>query len=384
MFNRVKSVLSKNITNIPGFKTDRKIIVIESDDWGSIRMPNKKVLHQYNAMGYDLNKNPYCKYDTLANTDDLSALFEVLLRYKDKIGSHPKFTFNTVMANPKFDKIKNMGYNEYFHEPFTETIKEYYPKQNVFNIWKQGISEGLIYPQFHGREHINVPVWLNDLKLGSPSLNAAFDLNFWGIPKHLYGDNKVNIQAAFSSADEEHFDFYKNNIIEGTTMFENIFGFKSKTFIANNYTYPETLNKTLSNSGISGIQGMKYQKIPLKEGGIALKSVHTGMKNILNQTYTVRNCIFEPSQMPVKLDNVRSCINDISNSFFWKKPAILTSHRLNYIGSIEEDNRNRNLKLLNNLIQTILKKWPDVEFMTSDQLVDHIKAKNNLDKKLNS
>ena len=35
----VKSLITSKIINIPGWTTNRKIIVIESDDWGSIRMP---------------------------------------------------------------------------------------------------------------------------------------------------------------------------------------------------------------------------------------------------------------------------------------------------------------------------------------------------------
>jgi hypothetical protein len=369
MINSLKSTLSRNLTNAIGWKTDRKIVVIESDDWGSIRMPDKNVMQQFISLGYNLNKNPYCRYDTLANSADLSSLFEVLRRYTDEKGTHPKFTFNTVMGNPEFDKIKATGFNDYFYEPFTKTIEDYYPKENVFNLWKQAIGEGLMYPQFHGREHVNVPIWLNQLKNSNPALNAAFDLHFWGIPKESYGENRINIQAAFSSADEEHLDFYKNNIMVGTKMFENIFGFKSDTFIANNYTFPKSLYKVLHDSGIRGIQSMRYHKIPNKNGNPTLKPVYTGMKNSLQQTYTVRNCVFEPSQMPNNYDNVEICLNEISNSFFWKKPAILTSHRINFIGSIEEDNRKRNLKLLEELIQKIFKRWPDVEFMSSNELI---------------
>jgi len=32
--------LIKNASNIPGWRTNRRIVVIESDDWGSIRMPS--------------------------------------------------------------------------------------------------------------------------------------------------------------------------------------------------------------------------------------------------------------------------------------------------------------------------------------------------------
>ena len=372
MLSNLKEIVSRNLINIPGFRTDRKIVVFESDDWGSIRMPSKKVYEEYQELGYDLSKNPYCRYDTLANADDLTSLFDVLKRHTDKKNNHPKITFNTVMVNPDFDKIKECGFNEYYYEPFTETLKQYYPNENVFGLWQQGIEDGLIYPQFHGREHVNVPIWLKELKEGNPSLNAAFDLGFWGIPKNIYGINKVNIQAAYSSADENNLEFYKGNIVEGTSIFENIFGFKAETFIANNYTFPEELSQTLSSAGIRSIQSMKYHKIPQKNGSLTLKNVHTGKKNDANQFYTVRNCVFEPAQMNENFKNVDNCLNEISNSFFWKKPAIITSHRINYIGSIDKKNSTKNLKLLDQLIKKILIKWPDVEFMSSNELLNVI------------
>ena len=33
----IKNII-KNLSNLPGWRTDRKIVVLESDDWGSIRM----------------------------------------------------------------------------------------------------------------------------------------------------------------------------------------------------------------------------------------------------------------------------------------------------------------------------------------------------------
>ena len=38
--------LTHAIMQVPGFRTGRKIVVFESDDWGSIRMPNKLVYDQ--------------------------------------------------------------------------------------------------------------------------------------------------------------------------------------------------------------------------------------------------------------------------------------------------------------------------------------------------
>jgi hypothetical protein len=47
-------------------------------------------------------------------------------------------------------------------------------------------------------------------------------------------------------------------------------------------------------------------------------------------------------------------------------------HRLNFIGFIDPSNRDRNLPKLKTLLSEILKRWNDVEFMTSAQLGDLI------------
>lgn len=375
MINSLKSTISRNITNARGWRTNRKIVVIESDDWGSIRMPNIDVQKKYEELGYHIKDNPYCKYDTLANSEDLEVLFESLSSFKDKNGNNPIITFNTVMANPKFKKILESNFTEYSYEPFTETLKHYYPNDNVFGLWKQGIQAKLIQPQFHGREHINVPLWLEELKKSNKPLIDAFYLNFWGIPKNLYEPKKLNIQATYDSNKKEHIEFYKESIVDGLDLFNSIFGFRSNTFIANNYTWSNELNNTLINNDVKGIQSMKYQKMPLSKSDKKRpkKEVFTGKKTKYNQVYTVRNCVFEPAQYEKEFDNVGSCLKQIEQAFFFKKPAIIASHRINFIGSLCKQNRSRNIKSFNTLLSSILKKWPDIEFLSSDELVEIIK-----------
>ena len=52
-------------------------------------------------------------------------------------------------------------------------------------------------------------------------------------------------------------------------------------------------------------------------------------------------------------------------------------HRLNFMGSLVEQNRTDNLKLFEKLITKLLLKWPDIEFMTSTELGDLIKKNKN-------
>ena len=83
--------------------------------------------------------------------------------------------------------------------------------------------------------------------------------------------------------------------------------------------------------------------------------------------YLVRNANFEPSSDPNK-DWVNSTLSEINNAFFWKKPAIINSHRVNYVSGISTANSDKTLKLFVKLLSQILKRWPDVKFMTSDEL----------------
>ena len=62
------------------------------------------------------------------------------------------------------------------------------------------------------------------------------------------------------------------------------------------------------------------------------------------------------------------CLLQVDNAFQNRVPAIISSHRLNYMGGIDPANRERNLVALEQLLKEILEKYPDVVFMSSDAL----------------
>jgi len=99
-----------------------------------------------------------------------------------------------------------------------------------------------------------------------------------------------------------------------------------------------------------------------------------GERNSNGLRFLIRNCFFEPSLVKVN-DPVGECLNRIAIAFRWHKPAVICAHRINFIGSLDSENRSRNLVLLRDLLNRIIKGWPDVEFMTSDQLGDVISGK---------
>ena len=89
-----------------------------------------------------------------------------------------------------------------------------------------------------------------------------------------------------------------------------------------------------------------------------------------NLLYLTRNVVFEPCsfEYPENKDWVMDTLNDIDIAFKWKKPATISTHRVNYIGWLNPKNRSKGLKCLDELLKNILKKWPDVIFLTSVEL----------------
>ena len=91
------------------------------------------------------------------------------------------------------------------------------------------------------------------------------------------------------------------------------------------------------------------------------------MKNRFGQIYLTRNCFFEPSEK-ASFNWKDKCLKEIETAFRYKTPAIVSSHRVNYIGGLNVENRENGLRQLKQLLIQIKTHWPDVEFMSSDKL----------------
>jgi hypothetical protein len=364
-----KEIIKRTLLNLPGWHTKRKIVVIESDDWGSIRMPSREVYEILKKHGLNIDNDPYCKFDSLANSRDLSDLFDVLTCVKDKNGRSAVLTANTILANPDFDKIKSSGYKEYFFEPFYETLKRepYDPK--AIQLWNEGIKNHIFWPQYHGREHLYVKKWLKDLQNGNELTHLAFNYRTFGLTNLVDSRIKGNYMGAFNSSLTDDIISFNKILEEGAQIFKKQFGYTSLSFIPTTYTWHPSIEFKLKSIGIKYLQGLVFQRIPLDDdNSFKYKRTNfTGFKSKAGLIYLNRNVFFEPS-IESNIDWLTDCLNRIKIAFLCRKPAIIGSHRLNFIGSIFPENRERNLLLLKTLLKEIIKKFPDVEFMSSDEL----------------
>jgi hypothetical protein len=361
----LRKILYQNFINLPGWRTDRKILVIESDDWGSIRMPSKEVYSKFVSRGFDLSKSDYNRIDTLESNEDLTHLYETLHKHKDSVGNPPVITADFVLGNPDFVKIRQSDFTEYHFEPVTETLKKYAHRDKVEALWKIGNSENIFHPQFHGREHVNVVRWMETLKKKSADILFTFDNE-----TTFSGEGDYNFMEVLDYNTPDDLEKMKESLVDGLDLFEKLFGFRSKSFIPPCYTWNSDIEETLSENGVRYIQGLVIQLVPTGSFGNYRKKYHfQGNRNSFGQYYLVRNCFFEPA-LSKSSDQIGECLKRINLAYRWNKPAIISSHRINYMGSLVEKNRTDNLQMLDELLFRILRNWPHVEFMSSDQLGD--------------
>lgn len=348
------------------FRINRHFVVFESDDWGSIRMSKKKAWDELLRQGYAVDKRPYERFDTLESAEDLEALFNVLCKYKDCKGNHPVITANMLLANPDFEKIEKSGFQGYFFEPIANTYGRYFGDAKALELMRQGLDEGVFMPQCHGREHFNVSEWMQGLQAGDKDLLTAFKYGMCGIAPKAHPELGNNMMVALRARSEEEQKQIESIVNEGLQMFEKMWGFKSKTFVAPCYSWNEQLEKIMSDNGVQLIQSSRVKKKAYKSSE---RHLYCGQKNSYGQVYSIRNCKFEPATNEGGA-SVEALMSQIDNVFKRRKIAIISTHRINYVSGIDKTNLSHTLKILDGFLSQLLNKYPDIIFISSEKLLE--------------
>ena len=97
-----------------------------------------------------------------------------------------------------------------------------------------------------------------------------------------------------------------------------------------------------------------------------------GERNDLGQIYLIRNAFFEPATR-LNINWQKKIFNEIKAAFLVGAPVILSSHRVNFMGGLDEKNRERNLKLFGEILSSLVEKYPDIEFVSTEELSNYIR-----------
>jgi hypothetical protein len=202
----------------------------------------------------------------------------------------------------------------------------------------------------------------------------AFDYGVTGISQGIDGVKLGSYQAAFDIDTLVDIEYQKEVLKTGLDVFEKLYGYRSKFFIPTNGPFNNQLEPVAKKLGIDYLGTGKIQLEPLGNNQYKKHVRYLGKKSNEGIMYLTRNAFFEPNstKQSTSKDWVNDCLKEIEIAFRWHKPATISSHRVNYIGWLNENNRANGLQKLDTLLSQIIKRWPNVEFMTSVELGDLI------------
>lgn len=347
---------------------DRKLIAIESDDWGMTGIRDAEAYASLSVRGVRVDESPWSAY-TLETTEDLDRLFTLLQGHRDALNGPAVFTANFILTNPDYHQIASSGFQEYHYIPVRYGLPGRWQRKHLFPKYMDGIQKKVFYPAFHGREHFNADLWLGLLQHNDPTAHALFG------EEVVFGCRDLwrKIQGPYFVPPDGFRDSLAQLAVisDGIRLFREMFGFAPRSTIAPGYLWNRMTEKIWAAHGIEIIQAGNRQHMGVSPGGITLRGPERpmGAVNRDNLMYLARNVDFEPWRYDMPLSQY---MNEIDYLLGLGSPVVISTHSINYISGIRI-HPDAHLAKLDSLLSHILQRHPDILFVHDGQLGDALR-----------
>jgi hypothetical protein len=346
------------IKNLFGIQTQTPIIALAFDDFGVVRLASSEARDKLQVAGMR-GKSWMDQRDCLESREDIAELMEVLTSVKDTYGRSARLTAYSVVAAPKFEEVlvtQRYSYQkipDYMNSLVTDGDERY---SGAWAVWEEGIRCGIIRPQFHGREHFDVAGFEENLKRRDRLTLLNMRLRSVAGIDQAASRKEIGFTHAFGWQD-------------GLELFEKIYGFKSLSFVPPGLEINSALYPVLQNAGVKLIDKEPLKVRPRDRRWALAEFNWTGRLKYRNIYSFIRNVMFEPTKYP-NFDSIDHALRQISVAFRLNRPAIISSHRVNYVGGIDSDAASNGRVALRDLLLQIIRHWPTAKFVFVDELLE--------------
>lgn len=335
------------------------VLAISSDDWG----------------GMSPEETP----------EQVEALAGALRSVRDGRGHSAVLTAYLNPAAPDHDAIQAAGYERYAWR-FC-----YQDRPGLVDAWRRVIETDAIDLQFHGREHCNIPLWLELLQGDVPGIREASVRG--EIP---YLDDKAWVDAvrddprlkllfrSFVDASQSPpgvlpIETQREMIRTGIDLMKEHFGVTPAVFTAPGYVFDSNTCAALAGSPIRYIDTIPGPRRVVDERDQIHETDAIGWDTDLNGLRPiVRSVWFEPtwpgafrsaeSTPAVRIaEKIEMACRQFRRVWACGDPAVLTSHKHNYIGP-DQNAAEAGRRALVELLQRVRRERPDVRFVSTGEL----------------
>jgi hypothetical protein len=348
MITRLRNALrrAKSSSTRRALRFDRPLVVFQSDDWGRAGVRDRDGWEELRAAGLNLGEKPYDFY-SLEKADDLYALGEVLRKHRDSTGRKPSMVMNFIMANVDFDRCFAPGQKEIPLYPLTEGLPGAWQRPQLLEAYREGIRERIFYPALHGLTHFCERAIARELDNGGERSELVRKLwstqssyIHWRMPwiGYEYWDPDMSPARRFLTVGEQ-----RTAIKRAAKIFQELFASAPFSACAPGYRANADSRTAWFEHGVRVAQnGPGERSGPyLDENGML---------------FTFRTVEMEPAIEPCDLE---SLMTQAEKSLANGLPAVISIHAINFHSTIK-DFRTPTLKLLDEFLTALEKKWPDL------------------------
>ena len=337
-----------------GLRFDRPLVLFQSDDWGRAGVRDLEGWEELRADGLNMGEKPYDFY-SLETTEDLHALAEVLRKHRDSTGRRPPLGMNFIMANVDFDRCLEPGQKQIPMRPLTEGLPGAWHRPQLLQAYQQGVRGRLFFPALHGRTHFCEQAVARELDSGGERSQllkklwrAQTPYIHWRMPwiGYEYWDPGMRPARQFLPVEGQ-----RAAIERAAGIFRELFGANPFSACAPGYRANADSRTAWIENGVRIVQnGPGERRGPyLDENGMLS---------------TFRTVAMEPATEPCDLERL---VTQVEQCFAVGLPAVISIHSINFHSTIK-DFRTPTLKLLDEFMTVLERKWPDLLYVQDADL----------------
>lgn len=310
------------------------VLIIESDDWG----PGPK-----------------------SDAQQLHRIAQLLARHRDGRGQAAVMTLGMVLAVPDTGRMRDEDYRRYHR---LLLVPERFPA--LREVMQRGVSSGVFALQLHGMEHYWPPALMMAARADAVIrewLEGDDSPRTEALPSHLQSrwiDASVLPSRPLDDAEIEV------AVREEAAAFTELFGQPPHVVVPPTFVWNESVERVWAAAGVEVIvtPGQRHeardQDGMLVAAGASIRNGDTGMGGV---KYVVRDDYFEPG-LGHAAEKGWAALAIKSRT---GRPTLLETHRFNFSG--DPDVAEAAIHELDRLLAGVPERFPDVMFMSTEQLV---------------
>jgi len=352
---------ARRVLPVVGFRFDRPLLLLQSDDWGRAGLRDHEGCEALRAAGINLGERPYDFY-TLETAADVHAVRDLLTQHRDSTGRAAVLGMNFIVSNLDLPKMKIAGFQRVQQQLLADGLPSGWSRDGLVDAYRDGIQQGVFSPALHGTTHFCLPAVERSLAAGGERARllrtlweAGTPYIHWRMPwiGYEYWDPEQPADQRFLPR-----PLQQSYIGAAVGAFVKMFSRLPRSACAPGYRADASTHKSWAHHGIHVAQNGPGAPAPPRIDNDGLLQVS-------------RTIEFEPAVDPGFAVNAALAAAD--RCFALGLPAVVSVHSINFHSTVR-DFRSPTLGALHEFLLALRARHPDLLYLDDNdlyQLVQH-------------